>query len=229
MLEYLHDNLWIVRQPLNLLGIDFGTVMTIIRLQDHSLWIHSPIEPSNELVRHLDALGHVKAVVSPNTFQHLYADYFMDQFPDAHYFYAPGLEKKKPKMIAKIKVSDSLNFQSPPKWHDEVESLAITGMPFVNEYVFYHKASCTLVASDLLFNLKKKQQSFWHKLAFPIMGVDGKTPSQSRLFKYFIRDKQKYNEAIRKLEQWKIDRIIIGHGGLIEKSAQDLIPKLIAV
>ncbi|NRA43864.1 MAG: DUF4336 domain-containing protein [Oligoflexales bacterium] len=228
MLEYLHDNLWIVRQPLNLLGIDFGTVMTIIRLQDHSLWIHSPIEPSDELGRQLDALGSVKAVVSPNTFHHQYAEYFMDQFPDAHYFYAPGLEKKKPKMISKINISSALSFGTTPEWSDEVESLAITGMPFVNEYVFYHKASCTLIASDLLFNLKKNQ-SFWHKVLFPLMGLDGAKPSQSRLFKYFIRDKKKYNEAIRKLEQWKIDRIIIGHGGLIEKRAQDIIPELIAV
>ncbi|MFK7824344.1 MAG: DUF4336 domain-containing protein [Oligoflexales bacterium] len=228
MLEYLHDNLWIVRQPLNLLGIDFGTVMTIIRLQDHSLWIHSPIEPSDELIRHLDSLGPVNSVVSPNTFHHLYAEYFMDKFSDAHYFYAPGLEKKKPKMISKIKNSSALSFDSKPAWSDELEILAITGMPFVNEYVFYHKASCTLIASDLLFNLKKNQ-GFWHKLLFPIMGIDGSKPSQSRLFRYFIRDKQKYNEAIRKLEQWKIDRIIIGHGGLIEKSVQEVIPRLIAV
>lgn len=228
MLEFLHDNLWIVRQPLNLLGIDFGTVMTIIRLKDHSLWIHSPIEPSNELIRQLDALGPVKVVVSPNTFHHLYAERFMDKFPDAHYFYSPGVKKKKPKMISKIKGSSPLETESRTEWNDELESVAITGMPFVNEFVFYHKASHTLIASDLLFNLKKNK-SLWHKLVFPIMGVDGSKPSQSRLFRYFIRDKQKYNEAIRKLEQWKIDRIIIGHGGLIEKSAQDLIPQLIAV
>ena len=228
MLEYLQNNLWLVRQPLELFGMDFGTVMTIIKLKDSSLWIHSPVEPSSELLRHLDSLGNVTSVISPSNFHHLYAASFMNEFPDAHYYYSPGVEKKQRKKIGDITLKTELSENSKAPWNDEIEILKIGGMPFVNEFVFYHKNSQTLIASDLIFNLKKNK-GMLQKIIFPIMGIKDGIPGQSRLFKSCIRDKIEYNKAINKLQSWDIRRVIIGHGGVIEHNPNEIIHELIAV
>lgn len=55
-MEQLADNIWIVDQSLRFLGIELGTRMTVIRFGD-DLLLHSPIEPTAELRRELDALG----------------------------------------------------------------------------------------------------------------------------------------------------------------------------
>ena len=228
MLEYLQNNLWIVKQPLVLLGVNFGTVMTVVKLKDNSLWIHSPVDPNEELLNHLNSLGEVSTVISPNNFHHLFAPAFMDEHPDAHYFYAPGIEKKQKHKIHHIKNKSELKESTQPSWGDEIEILKIGGMPFLDEFVFYHKSSQTLIACDLIFKLHKNK-SILQNLLFPIMGIKDGEPCQSRLFKSCIRDKNEYNKAIEHLKTWDVDRLIVGHGGVIEKDAHTIIPNLMAV
>lgn len=51
---------------------DFSTRMTVIRLPDGGLFLHSPIRLDDGLRAELDALGTVRAVVAPNKAHHLY-------------------------------------------------------------------------------------------------------------------------------------------------------------
>ena len=52
---------------------DFGTRMTVVRLSDGGLFLHSPIRLDGGLRAQLDALGEVRAIVAPNRFHHLFA------------------------------------------------------------------------------------------------------------------------------------------------------------
>ncbi|KIG15533.1 hypothetical protein DB30_05556 [Enhygromyxa salina] len=47
--------------------------MTVIRLDDGRLLLHSPIRCTPELREELDALGSVAFVAAPNRFHHLFA------------------------------------------------------------------------------------------------------------------------------------------------------------
>ena len=42
-LERLADTLWVSAAPLAMLGVQVGTRMTLVRLSDRSLWLHSPV------------------------------------------------------------------------------------------------------------------------------------------------------------------------------------------
>ena len=44
MLTSLHTDLWAVQLPNRFMGLQFGVRMTIIRLSDGSLLLHSPVE-----------------------------------------------------------------------------------------------------------------------------------------------------------------------------------------
>ena len=69
----LDDGLWTVAAPLKALGLAIGTRMTIVRLANGELWLHSPIRPTAEIREAIDALGPVRYIVAPNLFHHMFA------------------------------------------------------------------------------------------------------------------------------------------------------------
>ena len=67
MLSALGDEIYTATHPLVMPGgIALGMRMTVVRLGDGGLFLHSPIPLSGELRRELDALGTPRALVAPN-------------------------------------------------------------------------------------------------------------------------------------------------------------------
>lgn len=82
-LQPLADDLWTVRAPLKLGGLEIGTRMTVARLADGSLWLHSPVRPTADLTKELDALGPVRHIVAPSKMHHLFLMPFAEKYPEA--------------------------------------------------------------------------------------------------------------------------------------------------
>ena len=66
------DNIWISDAPLKFKGATMTTRMTIIKLSNGKLFVHSPVSINDEIRGEVDALGPVAHIVSPNKFRHLY-------------------------------------------------------------------------------------------------------------------------------------------------------------
>src|SRR5258705_2825686 len=92
----LAENIWIEERRQRFYGLEVGTRMTVIRLADGSLLLHSPVRLDDDLRRELDAVGRVAFVVAPNRVHHLYAGKVADSYPQARLWIAPGLERKRP-------------------------------------------------------------------------------------------------------------------------------------
>ena len=56
-LRQLAKDLWVAERPQRFYGLEVGTRMTVMRLVDGSLLLHSPIALDAALRRELDALG----------------------------------------------------------------------------------------------------------------------------------------------------------------------------
>ncbi len=70
-LKPVADNIWIVDGPIVRMdvpggSIPFPTRMTIVRLANGDLWVHSPTALTNTLQAEVDELGPVRHLVSPN-------------------------------------------------------------------------------------------------------------------------------------------------------------------
>jgi len=227
--QQVHNNIWYVRQPLELFGIDIGSVMTIVRVQDGSVVIFSPVDPIDELIDEIAKLGPVRAVVSPNRLQQQNARRFMAYYPDCCYYFPPGLDQRLPRRLVDLpNRKEILREETTKKWGDDLVALKITGMPFVNEFVFYHKESRTLIATDLLLNIESSE-GLWARLFWPMIGIKVGTPGQSRLFKLCIRDKGLYNASIQRILELDIERVILNHGAMIEAQGPEIIERLKAV
>ncbi len=61
------DNIWVVDgEAISFYGLPFTTRMTIVRLSNGDLFIHSPIALTKALRQQVELLGTVRHLVSPN-------------------------------------------------------------------------------------------------------------------------------------------------------------------
>ena len=69
--EFKQD-LWCCYADQSFKGMNMGCRMTVARLPDGTLWVHSPLAPTPALQAHLRSLGIVAFVVAPNRMHHLH-------------------------------------------------------------------------------------------------------------------------------------------------------------
>ena len=129
MLRKLAENLWVEERPQRFYGLEVGARMTVMRLADGSLLLHSPVSLDPQLRRELDSLGAVRYAVAPNRFHHLYAGEVAKAYPEARLWVAPGVERKRPD----LEFVGVLGDEAPEEWQDEVDQVFFRGRPFENE------------------------------------------------------------------------------------------------
>ena len=89
-MQQLHDNLWIKRYPLSVLGTDHGRTVTIIRLPSGKLIVHSmaPFTPSD--VAQMRAFGEPAWLVEAMMLHDTYARQGHETFPDVPFLGPEG-------------------------------------------------------------------------------------------------------------------------------------------
>ena len=92
MLAALAPGLWELDAPFSVLGMAIGHRMTVARLPDGNLWVHSPVAHSNELAAALASLGHVAHIVAPSCIHDTFLEDWFATYPDARFHGARGFE-----------------------------------------------------------------------------------------------------------------------------------------
>jgi hypothetical protein len=77
----LGPQLWVAESPQRFGGIEIGTRMSIVRLADGGLFLHSPV-PLGRVRAALERLGRPRYAVAPNRLHHLYAAEYTAAFPE---------------------------------------------------------------------------------------------------------------------------------------------------
>jgi len=191
--------------------------MTVVEL-DGGLWISSPVALEGDLQAELEDIGAVRWVLAPNRYHHLYVGDFAAAYPDAELSCSPGLKDKRQDIAWGRTVEDHAT------WGD-VEALRIGGMPLLDELVFLHRPSRSLVVTDLLMNTERSGR-WLTDLVLKLDGVRTGTPEVSRLFRAFaIRDRDRLSASIDHLLSWDFDRLVVCHGRNVERGAKDLVAR----
>mgnify|MGYP005847767769 FL=1 len=208
--ELVADSVWFTQQPLRFGPIRLTTRMTVIRLQDGSLWVHSPVMPSPELSAELARLGPVLYVVAPNKSHHLFFLPFMHANPAALGFVAPGLAKKRPD-LASIPV-----IPRDAPWSDELPGWFIEGLPIIDETVWFHRSSGTLLLTDLLFCFGPDNTGLAAWVA-GLLGVRNKL-AMSRTMKLLTKDRLALRRSVEPLLSLPVKRVVLAHDQIIENA-----------
>jgi hypothetical protein len=213
-LRRLATDLFIVDRPFGLLGIEIGVRMTVVRLPDGGLWLHSPVRLDRTTRAALDALGPVRHIVAPSRVHHRYFEECATSYPEARRHAAPGLPDKRPDLA----FDDVLGDQAPEAWSGVIDQLLFRGAPHVGEVVFHHRPSRTLILSDLAFNIR--ESSNWQsRLFFKAVGAYGSF-GPSRIFKRMIRDHAAARGSLDAILAWDFDRIVVSHGVVLQEKGR---------
>ncbi|MCB0419527.1 MAG: DUF4336 domain-containing protein [Bdellovibrionales bacterium] len=214
-LKNFGQNIYHVDIPFQLLNIHIGNRMSVILLQDGKVWVHSPITPHQDLVDHLNQLGEVSYVIAPNQFHHVHLPNFHSHFPEAKYFATLGLPHKRSGFAFDVEMQVDQSFP----WKEEIESLMLDGMPKVNEWVYLHKPSKTLIVTDLLFHFVDFPN--WRTSWFAKLNRSHNKPHWSWFYFLNISDRKAFSQSLQKLEHWDFDKVLLSHGAPIYENAKE--------
>ncbi len=214
MFRQIAENVWAAEEELRLAGIRLSVRMTVIQLEDGGLWLHSPLDATDARCAALDELGPVRYAIAPSRWHHLYIGSYRARYPDAKLFGAPGLAKKR----QDVAFDGALGNEPDAAWAKELDQTVLDGSRMASEVVFLHRSSRTLLCSDSFFNLRPSDH-WWTKFYQRVSGT-ANGPCVSRLFKWTIREKAAMRASIDHVLTWDFDRVVMGHGAIIETDGQ---------
>lgn len=207
------DGLWVVDRRLRIGGITLPTRMTVVRLRTGGLLLHSPVwldAPTREAIA---SLGPVAALVAPNAFHYLYLRDHADAYPDATVYLAPGLRERRPELPGTV-----LGDDPPAAWAADLSQIVFGSGRGPREVVFFHRATATLILTDLAFGLATPR-SLLEGLAWRILGIgSGFGPSNTGRA-IFLRD-ARTAEILERILAWPFERIVVAHGNVVEHEAR---------
>lgn len=215
-LNEVAPNIWTAAQSFRVLGVEVGSRMTIVRLPSQDLALISPIPLKRGDRTLLDALGRVKYLIAPNLFHHLYIGEVQSMYPEAQVLGVTGLGQKRPDLKADETLSQSGSFEHVLDYlpFEGFSAILPSGIQAVHETVFCHQPSGTLILTDIAFNFDETFP-FSTRVAAQILG-SYQTLRPSRLEKWGSLDKATVEASIRQVLAWNFDRVIPGHGAIVE-------------
>ena len=211
----LGKDIWVADRHQRFYGLEVGTRMTVIRLADGSLLLHSPVALDAALRRELDAIGRVRFAVAPNRVHHLYAGKVAEAYPESQLWIGPGLERKRPD----LKFVGVLGDKAPAEWKGQLDQTFFRGRPYENEVVFFHRASRTLLLCDLAFNFGPRAAAPT-RLLMKLMRSYGRF-GPSKLDPWLIRDRQAARQSLLRILGWDFDRVVVAHGDVLESGGHE--------
>lgn len=211
-LQALAEDVWVSEHRFRVLGMTIASRMTVARLESGALFVHSPVHLTPGLHDALDRLGQVWYVICPNRFHHVFAGEYAAAFPDARLYAAPGLARKRPD----LSFAGELRAAAP--WDGAITQVMIEGGPWLNEVVFYHSASRTLLVTDLVMNVGAEDPlalRLWARLN----GQYGRLGSVIEV-RLAFRDRAAARRSVARMMAWEFERIVPAHGQIVVHDAK---------
>lgn len=168
-LKQIGEDIWIVdgneiHMSFKLFKVPFTTRMTIVKLDNNKLWIHSPIAFNKELDDKIKELGEIEHIIAPNKYHYSYVLDWYYNYTNAKVWLAKGVSTKL--KIDKKENLVSLDNISKTSWSEEICFTPFRGSIAMEEMVFFHKKSSTLILTDLIESIEVNKLPLLYKLVF---------------------------------------------------------------
>ncbi len=212
MLDSIAKDVWVATSPLVFFGLHLGTRMTVVRLSSGELWVHSPTPLARERAR-IETLGEVRHIVAPNLYHHLFVKEWQTAYPKATLHAPAGIARKRPD----LRVDVGLEGAERAPWAKQLVPIHVDGCA-LDETVFVHPATKTVVSSDLAENFQTSDHwlTRWY---LKLSGLHGEI-GFSRLLRFLYRDPATARRSLNRLLEHDFDRVIVGHGDIIGTGAK---------
>jgi hypothetical protein len=214
-LRQLASDIWLAQYPQRFLGIDFGRNVTLIRLNDGQLVIHSSAPFGSEDIMAIRELGRPAWLLDATLFHDTYAKRGCAAFARIPYLAPRGFRE-----IAGV-TTQPLD-TPPPQWAGQVDVLRIDGVPKTREHVFFHRASRTLIVADLLFHFPAESRG-WTRLFVRYVMRLPRLVGMSAFLRLMIKDRGAFTVSVRQVLDWDFDQLVVGHGEPVLRNAKGVL------
>ncbi len=205
------DDVVVMSFPWNVFRIDFARNVTLLRLRDGRVVIHSSAPFTTEDIAAIRRFGKPAWLLDATLLHDTFAKEGRAAFPDLPYLAPDGFTK------ASGIPTEPLG--SPPSdWKDEIDVLKLDGNR-MNEHALFHRPSATLVVADVFFSFPSETRGWAgffvrHIMRLPrLFGI-------SVFFRMTIRDRQAFKSSMQALLQWNFDRLVVAHRESLDRDAK---------
>jgi hypothetical protein len=189
--------------PLRFFGIEFARNVTLLRLSDGRIVIHSTAPFTEKDIEAIRGFGEPAWLVD--------ATLLHDTFAKEGRAAWPGLPYLAPKGFMEVTGVAVQSLESPPaEWSGEIEVLKVEGTK-KNEHVLLHRRSRTLVVADLFFSFPAETRGWARFFARRIMGLPPSLFGVSRFFRMLINDQKAFERSMRTMLGWDFERVVVAH------------------
>jgi hypothetical protein len=211
------DDVVVMSFPWRVFGIDFSRNVTLLRLGDGRVVIHSTAPFTEEDVAAIRAFGEPAWLVDA-TLMH-------DTFAKEGRAALMGLPYLAPSGFKEVSgVATQPLDPSPSDWGGEIEVLKLEGTK-KNEHALFHRRSRTLVVADLFFSFAPETRGWARFFARRIMGLPPSLFGVSRFFRLLIADKEAFARSVRKMLEWDFERVVVAHREPLETGAKSAVER----
>ena len=217
------ENLWLVDGPIvrmAFLGgtMPFPTRMVVVRLVNGELFLWSPTELDDRLRAEIDALGPVRHLVSPNKIHYAHIATWKRAYPEATAWASPGVRERAASQRVDVFFDADLGDLPEEVWVKDLDQLIFRGGRFMEEVVFFHRKTRTLILADLIENFEAEKVGGLHGWLVRLAGAadpDGKAPIDLRLT--FLGGKKEARSTFERMVGWEPEKVIMAHGRPYER------------
>lgn len=214
---------WLVDGPaIRFYGLPFSTRATIIRLASGDLWVHSPTKLTRGLQDELRELGPVKHLIAPNWIHYAYLPEWQEAFPGVTTWAAPGVVSRAKEKGLELHVDHRLGQDAPDEWKDEIDQMIVEGSATHREAVFFHRATRTLILTDLIENFEPDKMPLLLQPLLKLAGItdpNGSMPRDMRAT--FHNGRDQLRAAVLQMIDWAPERVVLAHGRWFDTDGTD--------
>jgi hypothetical protein len=209
------DRIWSLERPVWFSGARLRARTTVVRLDDGSLLLHTPAPPTDDLAAQLRTLGPVRWLMVPNRWHHLGAPAAAARFPEAKVLGPASARSRNKALRLDLDLRDAeFSTQLP-----ELEALPLQGVPFWDETVLYHRPTQSLLGADIVCWAGAKDHWTW-RCGARLTGCYERVRVPPDARKKIV-DKTAAARSLHAMLERPAERLIIGHGEIIEKGCRD--------
>src|SRR5208282_5142982 len=109
----------------------FTTRMTVVRLANGDLFLHSPIAFDAALAKRMQSMGVIKHLISPNKLHYAHIGEWALAFPNAVTWASPHVRSRARSQRISVNFNRDLAPGAPAEWRDEIDQILVPGGVFV--------------------------------------------------------------------------------------------------
>jgi len=218
--KQVDEDIWIVDSgPIRVAGLHLPVRMTVIRLGDGGLLLHSPTRFSAALLKSLQDIGPIQHLLAPSMAHWQFIADWQRACPKATIWAAPGLAQRRQVRSSPLRIDRELAPGLAQPWGDAVEVTYVPGGAGFCEAALFHRPSRTLILTDLIINLEASKLPLVERTGARLVGSlapRGKAPLHLRLVVGMRRAEAK--KAARRLLNLAPDKVVFAHGAWFQRN-----------